>query len=108
MKYILEGNPKEVAKVIQENRIRVERGQISFALVPDEEVNPEAADTKDVIDEDTKDVIDEDTKDVIDEDTKDVEAADTKDVIDEDTKDVEAADTKDAPTKTAKRTKKSE
>ena len=84
MKYILEGNPKEVAKVIQENRIRVERGQISFALVPDEEVNPEAADTKDVIDEDTKDV----------------EAADTKDV--------EAADTKDAPTKTAKRTKKSE
>ena len=100
MKYILEGNPKEVAKVIQENRIRVERGQISFALVPNEEVNPEAADTKDVIDEDTKDVIDEDTKDV--------EAADTKDVIDEDTKDVEAADTKDAPTKTAKRTKKSE
>ena len=76
MKYILEGNPKEVAKVIQENRIRVERGQISFALVPDEEVNPEAADTKDVIDEDTKDV--------------------------------EAADTKDAPTKTSKRTKKSE
>lgn len=76
MKYILEGNPKEVAKVIQENRIRVERGQISFALVPDEEVNPEAADTKDVIDENTKDV--------------------------------EAADTKDAPTKTSKRTKKSE
>ena len=76
MKYILEGNPKEVAKVIQENRIRVERGQISFALVPDEE--------------------------------EILEAADTKDVIDEDTKDVEAADTKDAPTKTAKRTKKSE
>lgn len=76
MKYILEGNPKEVAKVIQENRIRVERGQISFALVPDEEVIPDAADTKDVIDEDTKDV--------------------------------DAADTKDAPTKTSKRTKKSE
>ena len=92
MKYILEGNPKEVAKVIQENRIRVERGQISFALVPDEEVIPDAADTKDVIDKDTKDVIDEDTKDVIDEDTKDVDAADTK----------------DAPTKTSKRTKKSE
>ena len=68
MKYILEGNSKEVAKVIQENRIRVERGQISFALVPDEEAISEAADTKDVIDEDTK----------------------------------------DAPTKTAKRTKKSE
>ena len=84
MKYILEGNPKEVAKVIQENRIRVERGQISFALVHDEEVIPDAADTKDVIDEDTKDVIDEDAKDVY------------------------AVDTKDAPTKTAKRTKKSE
>ena len=108
MKYILEGNPKEVAKVIQENRIRVERGQISFALVPDEEVNPEAADTKDVIDEDTKDVIDEDTKDVIDEDTKDVIDEDTKDVDAVDSKDVDAADTKDAPTKTAKRTKKSE
>ena len=100
MKYILEGNPKEVAKVIQENRIRVERGQISFALVPDEEVNPEAADTKDVEAADTKDVIDEDTKDVIDEDTKDVDAVDSKDV--------DAADTKDAPTKTSKRTKKSE
>lgn len=92
MKYILEGNPKEVAKVIQENRIRVERGQISFALVHDEEVIPDAADTKDVIDEDTKDVIDEDTKDV--------------DAVD--SKDVDAADTKDAPTKTSKRTKKSE
>ena len=63
MKYILEGNPKEVAKVIQENRIRVERGQISFALVHDEEVIPDAADTKDVIDEDTKDVDAADTKD---------------------------------------------
>ena len=84
MKYILEGNPKEVAKVIQENRIRVERGQISFALVHDEEVIPDAADTKDVIDEDTKDV----------------------DAVD--SKDVDAADTKDAPTKTSKRTKKSE
>ena len=84
MKYILEGNPKEVAKVIQENRIRVERGQISFALVHDEEVIPDAADTKDVIDEDTKDV----------------------DAVD--TKDVDAVDTKDAPTKTSKRTKKSE
>lgn len=65
MKYVLEGNPKEVAKVIQENRIRVERGQISFALVPDEE-----------------------------------EATDSKDVV--------IADSKEAPTKTMKRSKKSE
>lgn len=54
MKYILEGNPKEVAKVIQENRIRVERGQISFALVPDEEEADNATDTKDVVLDDTK------------------------------------------------------
>ena len=54
MKYILEGNLKEVAKVIQENRIRVERGQISFALVPDEEEADDATDSKDVVLDDTK------------------------------------------------------
>lgn len=54
MKYILEGNPKEVAKVIQENRIRVERGQITFALVPDEEEADDATDSKDVVPDDTK------------------------------------------------------
>ena len=84
MKYILEGNPKEVAKVIQENRIRVERGQISFALVPDEEEADNATDSKDVVLDDTKDVDTDDTKDV---------------VLD---------DTKAAQTKTAKRAKKSE
>lgn len=30
MDYILKGDPKEVAKVLQENRIRVDRGVISF------------------------------------------------------------------------------
>lgn len=30
MRYILDGDPKEVAKVIQENRIRVDRGVIAF------------------------------------------------------------------------------
>lgn len=30
MNYILKGDPKEVAKVIQENRIRVDRGVIEF------------------------------------------------------------------------------
>lgn len=54
MKYILEGNPKEVAKVIQENRIRVERGQISFVLVPDEEEADYATDSKGVVLDDTK------------------------------------------------------
>ena len=93
MKYILEGNPKEVAKVIQENRIRVERGQISFALVPDEEEADNATDRKDVVDID---------------DTKDVDTDDTKDVDTDDTRDVVLDDTKAAQTKTAKRTKKSE
>jgi len=31
MSYILKGDPKEVAKVLQENRIRVDRGVIEFA-----------------------------------------------------------------------------
>ena len=101
MKYILEGNPKEVAKVIQENRIRVERGQISFALVPDEEEADNATDRKEVVDID-------DTKDVDIDDTKDVDIDDTKDVDIDDTKDVDIDDTKAAQTKTAKRTKKSE
>ena len=101
MKYILEGNPKEVAKVIQENRIRVERGQISFVLVPDEEEADNATDSKDVVDiDDTKDVDTDDTKDVVLDDTKDVDTDDTKDVV--------LDDTKAAQTKAAKRTKKSE
>ncbi len=33
MNYILKGDPKEVAKVIQENRIRIERGVIEFTPV---------------------------------------------------------------------------
>lgn len=37
-KYILEGDPKEVAKVIQENRIRIERGVITFTPVQPETV----------------------------------------------------------------------
>lgn len=51
-KFILEGEPKEVEKVIQENRIRVERGVIAFTPV-----QPETAldDTKDVPEADTKD-----------------------------------------------------
>ena len=37
-KLILEGDPKEVAKVIQENRIRIERGVIAFTPVQPETV----------------------------------------------------------------------
>lgn len=34
MRHILDGDPKEVAKVIQENRIRVDRGVIKFTPCP--------------------------------------------------------------------------
>lgn len=52
MNYILKGDPKEVAKVLQENRIRVDRGVISFTPC-----QPESAlesDSKELSEEDTK------------------------------------------------------
>lgn len=56
MRYILSGEPKEVKKVVQENRIRVERGVISFTPVQPEGSTGLDDDTKDVIGkEDTKD-----------------------------------------------------
>lgn len=83
MKYIIEGNPKEVAKVIQENRIRVERGQISFVLVPDEE---EATDGRDVV--------------LVPDEEENNNVTDSKDVV--------LNDTKSVPNKATKRSKKSE
>ena len=45
-KYILEGDPKEVSKVIQENRIRVERGVIAFTPVqPETVLDPDSIET---------------------------------------------------------------
>lgn len=41
MRFILEGDPKEVAKVIQENRIRVERGVIRFTPAQPDAALPE-------------------------------------------------------------------
>lgn len=52
MNYILKGDPKEVAKVLQENRIRVDRGVISFTPC-----QPESAlesGSKELSEEDTK------------------------------------------------------
>ena len=83
MKYIIEGNPKEVAKVIQENRIRVERGQISFVLVPDEE---EVTDSRDVV--------------LVPDEEENNNVTDSKDVV--------LNDTKSVPNKATKRSKKSE
>ncbi len=36
MKYILSGNPSDVRKVIQENRVRLQRGVIKFTPLEDE------------------------------------------------------------------------
>lgn len=45
-KYILDGDPKEVAKVIQENRIRVERGVITITPVqPETALDPACIET---------------------------------------------------------------
>lgn len=56
--YILKGDPAEVEKVIRENRIRVNRGVISFTSVgSDAEPGADgfgAFDTKDAPAEDTK------------------------------------------------------
>ena len=107
MKYILEGDPKEVEKVIRENRIRVERGQITFTLAPEEEEIADDADTEDVVELDDE-VDTDDTKDVDTDDIKDVVLDDTKDVNTDDSNDVVLDDSKAAPTKTSKHTKKSE
>ena len=67
--YILEGEPKEVAKVIQENRIRVERGVITFTPVqpgrmPDSKTTAtdSGTDSKEVNSYDSKDVPADDVK----------------------------------------------
>lgn len=49
--YILSGDPKEVEKVIRENRIRVDRGVIEFTPY-----QPVDSDVKDDIAADTKEI----------------------------------------------------
>ena len=41
MKYILAGNPADVQNVLQENRIRVERGMITLTPLTDEVIKEE-------------------------------------------------------------------
>lgn len=50
--YILSGNDADVANVLRENRVRVERGQITFTPAP----NVRFLDDKTVLVEDSKDV----------------------------------------------------
>ena len=56
MNYILKGDPKEVAKVIQENRIRVDRGVIEFTpCQPDSALDADSIATlREVLDAKTK------------------------------------------------------
>ena len=98
MKYILDGEPREVAKVLQENRIRADRGVISFTPC-----QPETAP-----DEDAADLAPNEPDAV--EDNKTVEAVDLTEVNLDDVKDIPEADTKEEPATTPKkkRTKKSE
>lgn len=104
MRYILDGDPKEVAKVIQENRIRVDRGVIKFTPCPPE---AEPEETAPVVAEPETTPEPEETEAV---DDKTLVPEDMIEVNLDDVKDAEEADVKDAPAPTAKksRSKKSE
>lgn len=122
MDYILKGDPKEVAKVIRENRIRVQRGVISFTPVEPETVieDVEEGETPDTLedtttneetDTNTEPAEPMDDKNIEVEDVKEVDLdADDKTTAPDDTKDVQEDDVKEATPakKTSKRSKKSE
>ena len=102
--YILSGEPKEAAKVLQENRIRVDRGVITFTPCQPGTVT----DSKAVPAADSKEVSDTDSKAAPAADSKEVSDTDSKAANDNDAKDVPADDVKEAApaAKTSKRAKK--
>lgn len=130
MDYILSGKDKEVAKVIQENRVRVNRGLVSFTPMTEtvhtdnseiianliEENQTLKAENQRLQDElnkltqeatgqptvDDKNVDLEDLQEVDLDDNKEVIVNDTKDVSEDDNKEMSADDTP----KSSKRTKK--
>lgn len=124
MDYILKGDPKEVAKVIRENRIRVQRGVISFTPIEPETVIEEVkeVETPDTLEDtptneetdtnkDSEPAEPMDDKNIEVDDVKEVDLdADDKTPGTDDTKDVQADDAKEATPakKTTKRSKKSE
>ena len=55
MDYILKGDPKAIGKILQENAIRVRRGEVKFIPVTEANCNVLVADDKYVVDSDTKD-----------------------------------------------------
>lgn len=89
MKYIVSG--PALGKLLQENRIRISRGELVFTPVA---VPATAVDTKDVPEEDSKDAPAADSKEEKIEDSKEVVAEDSKDAPAEDTKEVAPVETK--------------
>lgn len=130
MDYILSGKDKEVAKVIQENRVRVNRGLVSFTPMTEtvhtdnsevianlieenqtlkaenqrlqDELNKSAQEATGQPTVDDKNVDLEDLQEVYLDDNKEVIVNDTKDVSEDDNKAISADDTP----KSSKRTKK--
>lgn len=130
MDYILSGKDKEVAKVIQENRVRVNRGLVSFTPMTEtvhtdnsevianlieenqtlkaenqrlqDELNKSAQEATGQPTVDDKKVDLEDLQEVDLDDNKEVIVNDTKDVSEDDNKAISADDTP----KSSKRTKK--
>lgn len=130
MDYILSGKDKEVAKVIQENRVRVNRGLVSFTPMTEtvhtdnSEVIANLIEENQTLKAENQRLQDElnkspqeatgqptvDDKNVDLEDLQEVYLDDNKEVIDNDTKDVSEDDSKaisaDDTPKSSKRTKK--
>lgn len=118
MKYLLTGDQKEVQKVLQENRIRVERGTIRFVpVLPEMNELEETGEDEDVIDDDTVVLVENtdgsnreahvDAEDAEKTVTEGEEAVlDKKDILAEDTKEVQEAEDTKEPAIPQKRTKK--
>ena len=130
MDYILSGKDKEVAKVIQENRVRVNRGLVSFTpmtetvhtdnseiianlIEENQTLNAENQRLQDELNKSTQEATGQptvDDKNVDLEDLQEVDLDDNKEVIVNDTKDVSEDDNKemsaDDTPKSSKRTKK--
>lgn len=124
MDYILSGKDKEVAKVIQENRVRVNRGLVSFTPMTEtvhtdnsevianltaenETLKAEIIKLQEELkanqSDDTKEVAPADDKNVDIDDLHEVDLDDTKEVATEDTKEVSADDTKTTKSKSTKK-----
>lgn len=130
MDYILSGKDKEVAKVIQENRVRVNRGLVSFTpmtetvhtdnsevianlIEENQTLKAENQRLQDELNKSTQEATGQpivDDKNVDLEDLQEVDLDDNKEVIVNDTKDVSEDDNKaisaDDTPKSSKRTKK--